>query len=643
MTVVCTRGSRCSARTLTTLVLGFTGLLTGCGSNSTASLGTPVITLSHTSSDFAAYRVAINPPITLTDSNGVSEPLIRYQTTPESVDLAALTDLTELLGVPAVPAGTYKSATLTLDYTSASIWVNINGQAVLATPVSSTGTALTTATVTITFDPGHPLVITHGKSTRLAIDFDLAASNSINTATTPPTVTVRPFVVVTPAPADATVTRVRGPLVTVQSGSSDYTMNVRPLTDLLTTPYGAVTVSTGAQTYFNINGVAYTGAAGLTAMASLTENTATAAYGTLGDLSGITPGVHATAVYAGTSLESPIADHISGVVSARSGNTLTVHGATFLTPPVFGTASYTASYANNATVTIGSATVVGEDGVAASGLTPAAISVGQQLDVSGQGSVDSSGNVSLDATACSSAPPCQVRLAPTRIWGTLNSATPGGALLDVLSLGNFAPAGFNFAGTGTAGQDANPSAYALNTGSLDESAIAAGTLLQVDGIVNAFGSAPPDFTATAITAGTATEQRLVVEWINGAAATAPFISASSAGLVVDLKNAALGTIHEIRTGPPGPANTGPGVRDLTLLPTSPPFTIVGAAQADLRLAIGSASLSTGVSVFNSISGFATALSSTFKGTNKIYRLVAVGQYNTGTNTFVASRISVALM
>src|SRR2546429_2179382 len=274
MTVVCTRGSRCSARTLTTLVLGFTGLLTGGGSISTASLGTPVITLSHPRSDLAVNRVATNPPITLTDSTGVSEPLIRYQTTPESVDLAALTDLTELLGVPAVPAGTYKSATLTLDYTSASIWVNLNGQAVLATPVSSTGTALTTTTLTITFDPGHPLVITQGKSTRLAIDFDLAASNSINTATTPPTVTVRPFLVMIPAPADATVTRVRGPLVTVQSGSSDYTLNVRPLTDLLTTPYGAVTVSTGAQTYFNINGVAYTGAAGLSPTAAAAEKKA---------------------------------------------------------------------------------------------------------------------------------------------------------------------------------------------------------------------------------------------------------------------------------------------------------------------------------------------------------------------------------
>jgi hypothetical protein len=50
-----------------------------------------------------------------------------------------------------------------------------------------------------------------------------------------------------------------------------------------------------------------------------------------------------------------------------------------------------------------------------------------------------------------------------------------------------------------------------------------------------------------------------------------------------------------------------------------------------------------VSVFNSISGFASALTATFNGTNKIYRLVAVGQYNSGTNTFVASRISVALM
>ena len=615
MTVVRTRRSR-SAPTLTALVWGFTALLAGCGGNSTSAPGTPVITLSDTSGDFAVYRVGIGS-ITLTNTNGaIVAPLLSA----ESVDLAALTDLSELLEVPAVPSGTYKSATLTLDYTSASIWVNVNGQAVAASAVSSTGTALTTGILTITFDPDHPLVITRGESTRLAIDIDLAASNSINTSTTTPTVTVRPFLVMTPAPADATVIRARGLFVTVQSGSG-YVMNVRPLTDLVSA-LGAVTVSTNAQTYFNINGVAYTGAAGLTAMASLPQNTPTAAYGTLGDLSGITPGFHATAVYVGTSLESPLADHIRGVVSARSGNTLTVRGATLVTR--FGVVAI-----RNATVTLGSATVVSEDGVAASGLTPLSVSVGQQLDVSGQSAFDTSGNLSMDATAG------QVRLASTRIWGTLNSATAGSASLDVLSLGNFAPAGFNFAGTGTIA--ANPSAYVVNTGSLDESATAAGTLLQVDGIVTAFGSAPPDFTATAITAGTATEQRLVVEWINGGT-SAPFLSDSSAGVVVDLNNANLGTIHEIRTGP-----AALDLKALSSFPASPLITTVGADQSKLQLAIGRASLSTGVSVFNSISGFAAALSSTFNGSNKIYRLVAVGQYNIGTNTFVASRISVALM
>jgi hypothetical protein len=621
MTVVRTRRSR-AARALTALAWGFTVLLASCGGGSTTTLGTPVITLSDTSGDFAAYRVSISS-ITLTNTNGaIATPLL----TPESVDLAALSDLAELLEVPPAPSGTYKSATLTLDYSSASIWVNVNGQAVAATAVDSTGKALSTVTLTITFDPNHQLVISQGQSTHLAIDIDLAASNSINTSTTPATVTVRPFPVMTPAPADATLMRVRGRLVTVQSGSSDYVMNVRPLTDL-TSALGAVTVSTNAQTYFNINGVAYTGAAGLTAMASLPENSSSAAYGTLGDLSGITPGFHAAAVYAGTSLESPLADHISGVVSARSGNTLTVRGANSVTRLGFVT------FLSNATVTLGSGTVVSEDGVAASGLTPLSVSVGQQLDVSGQSAFDASGNLTMDATAG------QVRLASTRVWGTLISpATAGSASLDVLSLGNFAPAGFNFAGTGTtAGQDANPSAYVVNTGSLDESATAAHTLLQVDGTVNPFGSAPPDFAATAITAGTATEQRLVVEWVNGGA-TAPFLSDSSAGLVVDLNNANLGTIHEIRTGP-----AALELKTLSSFPASPLITTVGADQSNLQLAIGSASLSTGVSVFNSISGFAAALTSTFNGTNKIYRLVAVGQYNIGTNTFVASRISVALM
>jgi hypothetical protein len=209
----------------------------------------------------------------------------------------------------------------------------------------------------------------------------------------------------------------------------------------------------------------------------------------------------------------------------------------------------------------------------------------------------------------------------------------------VLSFGNFAPGAFTFTGTGTAGQDAMPAAYDVDTGSIDLSATPAGTLLEVDGLVSPFGSAPPDFTASAVTAGTATEQRLEIEWVNGGA-TAPFTTTADTGLVVDLSNANLGTIHHIRTGPL-PIPTAGATLDIKTLSASPLITTVGADQSKLLLAVGGTALKTGVSVFNSVSGFTTALNATFPA-HKIFRLVAVGQYDQATNTFIASRISVAL-
>src|SRR5580700_7894041 len=112
MTVVCTRRSRL-ARTLRVLTWACTAALLGsCGGSSLSPPGTPVVTLADTGDDFVAYRIAIDS-ITLTNTNGtVVTPLL----TAESVDLVSLTDLTELLEVPAVPSGTYQSASITLDY-----------------------------------------------------------------------------------------------------------------------------------------------------------------------------------------------------------------------------------------------------------------------------------------------------------------------------------------------------------------------------------------------------------------------------------------------------------------------------------------------------------------------------------------------
>ena len=619
MIVVRSRRTR-FVRVPAALLCALVALLCGCHNNDQTLPGTPVVTMGvgngNSDPDFAAYIVAVDS-ITLTRNDGT---LVEPLTTPETVDLAKLTSLSELVEGPAVPSGTYLTASLTLDYTAASIWINLNGQAVAVSAIDPSGDAMTTSTVTLTFDPAHPLVINISQSVRMNVDVDLAASNTINASAA--TVTVQPFLVISPAPVDATLMRARGIYVTEQSVPSGFIMNMRPFFDLVSA-LGALTVNTNAQTYYNINGITYTGAAGLAAVATLMESSPLAVYGTLDDLSGITPTFNATSVYGGTSLESELAEYLTGTVSARVGDTLTVRGGTFLTP------LGEITYYDDSTVTLDGTTIVSEDGVPASGLSINSISIGQQINVSGQATISASNQLSLDAAGA------QVRLASTPLWGTVNSATATSASLDVETLDNFAPNGFDFSGTGTV--PAAPAAYVVNTGSLNESAVAAGTLLEVNGIVAPFGSAPPDFTATSISAGSSTPQTLIVEWVDGGA-VAPFAQATDAGLVVDLTNGTLGTIHYIRTGP--------AELDLKSLPASPLITTAGAAAGELQLAIGSETVTTsGISVFNSMAPFIAKVNATLGRTetaNRAYRLVCYGQYNSATNTFVATRIHVAL-
>jgi hypothetical protein len=590
-------------------------LLGGCGSTSIPPPGTPVFTLTGSNTRFAGYVVAIDS-ITFSGPNGIyATPLV----TPETVDLVTTSNIGELVEAPAVPSGTYTSAALTLDYTSAAIWVEDNGTALVASPQAPGGIAMSTAVVTVTFDPANPLVITEGQSTRVAINLDLDAFNSLVYTTNGYVDTVQPFVIMNAAPADATPLRVRGLFVYTQP--SAFVMNIRPFNDLVSA-LGAVTVNTNAQTYFNIDGTAYIGSAGLAALTGLPENVTVAAYGTLDSVTniGITPSFTASIVLGGTALQSPLEDHLIGTVASRVGDTLYIRGGLYLT------ALGVTSFVGSATVLMGPDTVVFKDGFAEPGLSPQSVSVGQRVDIGGISSLNPDNYLTLDATSG------QVLLVNTRAWGVASSATPNSLTMDVLELANYAPTGFDFTGTATGGGAVSPSAYPVSTGTLDESGTAAGTLLAVDGFVAPFGAAPPAFDATAITPGSATQQALVVEWINGGAAV-PFSSITGNGLIVDLTNADLGPVHSITTGPQS--------LDLKSLPASPLITTTG-ATGTLMLGIGSTSLTAGVSVYDSASAFLTAVNDTFKGTNKIFRLVAIGQYNSASNTFVASRIDVSL-
>lgn len=627
MTVVRTDQVRLG-RALRVLFVAAMALFAGCGGNTNVAYGTGVISVHGTGGTFLSYQVGIDS-ITLTRNDGI---IVEPLATPQTVDLTKITDFAELLGSPAVPIGTYLSASITLDYTAASIWVDEGGQAVAATPVATDGTAMTAAVITVTFDTNDPLVINYQQSTRLALDINLPAFNTVTTTTSPPVVLVQPFLNASTAVVDSTPMRARGVYVTQIGVTSGFIMNARPFIDEISA-LGAETVQTTAQTYFNINGSVYTGAAGLAALATQPESTLIVAYGTLGDLAGITPTFNATQVYAGLILQTPLADQISGVVSARSGNVVTVHGGTYFN--VF----EQILFFNDATITLGSGTSVIADGSTAGGLTASAVSVGQQVTIFGQSTVAASLlTMTMDATAG------LVRLQPTRLWATLNSAVPGSATLNMLTLQNYEPAAFSFSGTGAAAaQDASPTAYLVNTGATDESGTAAGTLLRIDGLVNAFGAAPPDFTASAITPGSSTQQELVVTWTDtGSGTVKPFTSYSAAGLIVNLSNTNLTATHYIRTGP--------STVDLTTLPSSPLITTVNVPAASLQLGIGvplaGAAAGTDITVTqtNSAATLASAITTAFTGStpSPIYSLLAVGQYDSTTNTFNASQININL-
>lgn len=616
------------ARALIVFLAGIAALLSSCGGDQIPPPGTPVVTFTATNTKFAAYIVAIDS-ITLTGADGTyATPLV----SPEVVDLARVSDLSELVEAPAVPSDTYTSATITLDYTTPNIWAQVDGTLVNLTPtLPASSEGALTAVITITFDPKNPLVISNGQSTRMDVHFDLDAFNAINIPDK--AVSVSPYATISQPPLDDARLRARG--LFVYTGADFFVMNIRPFFDQVSA-LGAIYVYVTPNAYYIIDGVTYTGAAGLKAMSSILINTPIAAYGQLSSLHGITPSMNADTIIIGTSLESQgLSDHIVGVVGARSGNTLTVLGADYLystggpngicevSYPIIGQTYFLST----AQVDIGAQTFVSRDGYNVPE-TLQSISVGQSVDISGTttecGTV---GTITLDATEGA------VRLASTRLWGTLNSASPNPLTLDLLTLGNLDNNAFNFTGTATGGGSVPIDNYTVNPGTSTVPTSALDTLLAIDGIVNPFGSAPPAFTATAITLGAATQQVLQVQWQNGGS-NHPFSTVDPTGLIVNLHDPNISTLHAIYTGPQG--------LDLSSLPSSPLITTVGApAGQQLVLSFGNNSLTAGVSVFNNATTFAPALLTALDGTNFVGSLVAVGHYNSASNTFVATRISVS--
>lgn len=590
-------------------------LLSGCGKKQNrfnSGYGNAFVTYTGSNGDFSSYKVSVTS-MTLTRSDGT---VVSGVSAAEAVDLAKLSDVSEMVSSTSVPIGTYTSASVVLDYSKAAVFVNVNGVPTATSVVDGTGAALTTLTVVVTFDPANPLIIGQSGAQRVNLDFNLAASNRIDFTASPIKVTATPFLTVDNDPATTKPIRVRGPLVSFNSLEGTYTVYLRPFFDL-SNSLGSLTLFTTPTTAYVINNVGYVGVDGITAISNLGSGNITSAYTTYApDASAGTFTV--TQTYIGSAVESVAADRIEGTVIARTGDTLTLRGSTLSLRS--GGFTY---YPADATVNLAAATVVSIDGKpTATGIDKQDVSVGQNIIALGTSTV-TSGVATVDATAG------RLRVVPSRLWGTVLTGGVGTATLDLLAINEWPANAFNFTGTGASlAQNADPANYMLSTDAVDYATLV-GSGAAGDGFVTAFGAAPPDFTVSGLKAVSALDSRLQVQFINGGSTT-PFSSVSSTTLLVDLADPNLGAVHTLAAGPFS--------TDLTMLPASP--AIVAAAAGRNTFAIGSAAA--GIKVFSKFSDFVTELNATSTAAKSVASVVATGRYDQTTNTLTAAAISVVL-
>ncbi len=684
---------------LVTLVCAFAVFAAGCHRPSNVSYyGLAWITVNSEGSastsisarnDFTSYIITIDS-ITLTRNDGV---VVTALATPEIVDFTKLATNTELWGTATIPDGTYVSASITLDYSQALITAMIGGvettcgvAAVSTTQpcsiLDTTGATPTTFTLAVTFDPANPLVVTptyaSTSASLLALDFDLAASGYLDYSGTTPEYIASPFLTLGILPSDNKLIRIRGPLIntnnTITTGGSTgtYSVYVRPFHDVEDN-LGALSLFSTADTIFTINGVPYKGNAGITQLSTLSAGaTMTAAYTTF--VPDYNPANQAYAgtfypvyVVAGSTLEDNYTEGLSGDVIARNGNTLTLRGST-----LFVNIEDTFAYETVDTyVILGTGTSVTADDTTLTGLNYNSVAVGQHIEARGIYSLTTAGAVQLDATGTSATNTGSVRLISTPLYGSLASTATGSLTMDLSNIDGWPASFYTFTGNGTSAAT-NPvaSSFVVNTGSLAlPSDLAAASPVFVNGLVTAFGSAPPDFTATAVNSQSSVQlaggsltapgtqscgqgsqtcvpANLRVLFKFPAGTTAPFASLAATGFTLDKSNPQLFSAAVL---------IGPETIDLTTLPTdltlvattlpqtstfAPKYTVGNPVTSTITEAVTTSS--TTLHTFSVFSSFVTEYNSLVSSTNGVLQLTARGVYDSTTNTFTATDLDVVL-
>ncbi len=616
--------------------------LGGCGGGSgmsstptpaSANTGAAMITITDAPGDFLSYMVNV-VSIKLTRADGTVVETLPVTT---QVDFAQLVNLSEIISAKQIPEGSYTAASMTLDYTGATVVIDNGGTGGgIVVPAANLLNGGSNAplvapnnqmTLSLQLPAGQPLVITQGTIANLALDFNLAASNTVApagiTTATPAsavTVTVNPVLTASLAPDATKQIRVRGPIVSV--GASSYTIKLRPFYDSEDSD-DQLTVNVAAATTYTINGATLSGSAGLTALAALPVGTLTVAMGSF-DVG--TRSFTASAVYAGSSVPGAGLDSIEGTVVARTGNVLTLadglihHGDDDMA--MYGGGSVA--------VTVAATTMVSEDGQTGT-FGPQNISVGQHAQLFGTLGTDGSGNRTLDASQGSA------RLMITSLTGQVVSSAAGSVTLSLQAIDGRPAAAFNFAGTGTASaQDATAAGYVVSVPSaLALPTPTAGAPISFTGFPTPFGSAPPDFTAVTLVNYANAAARFNVQFESPGVA-APFTTPLSAtGLVM--------TQATLQSADESSLVIGFQVIHPGTLATGVTFTPDDSATAATSSAFAILHRSTeAIDTYSSFADLVAALGTDLNGTVALQGMAAEGPFDSTTGMLSTDKLLVVL-
>jgi hypothetical protein len=334
-------------------------------------------------------------------------------------------------------------------------------------------------------------------------------------------------------------------------------------------------------------------------------------------------------VYTGSSVPGGVQDVVTGNVIARTGDSLTVKGATLVR------AGGSAIFNDEVTVNLGASTKVKRQMSLGNSYDINDISVGQRVRVFGTLTNDTANALEMDAGVSY---PGRVQMRFTTLRGSVVGmavvqVVPTPAVPFVINLQTIDGRRiglFDFSGTGdSSDHDADPSQYQIDVGSLDVSALADGTPVKVRGFVRPFGqvtaASPEAFTAQSVVDVSALQAVMAVGW-DPASATA-IDSLSADGMTLNLDG--VGLFHHL-------ARSGVAT-DLTTLGMAPQIVPPQDGEGLFWLAADGT-----LQVHTSFADFAADLATRLAAGALVRQLFASGSFNDDSGVLTSTNVTIVL-